>query len=514
MSNDAPIQVSRLGELVAAVPVLTGFHPARSLVVILMKSGRVGLTVRSDLPEATESAQRYADFVAARIAGADVSADGAALIVVNPQHQQHHADMVSHLARALAGLGITADPRVWAEGTHAGQRWSCFDGCDDGVVPEATPLQAAYVIDGRAVLPSREAVAASIAPAVDDPTMRTRAAMVMCALADPSARRFADTQVMADALREWQNGQLVLDDARVALLVFALTDKEIRDHVVTWTIRDWADDAHALWAELVRQTPAPFVAEPAALLALTSMIKGETVLADAALRVAEAADPRHGLAGLVRIMHANHFSPGQLRLALEQILTAGRSDRGPPAGMSRLLTSREAGRRSGPMWRPWPGAAIPGPQSPEHHLGANTAPAAGSTGRTRDRPRPAACARGFGEGVRVTNERSRWSRDGDGVLRMNTQVQLRLALPDLARALFLAFEGDTLREVSEFGDLTFDRGQVARSDARMHVQRWLGRQGTDALARTAEPPPIYMQAARAMYWQRRAQPGSGGPRPR
>jgi hypothetical protein len=90
-------------------------------------------------------------------------------------------------------------------------------------------------------------------------------------------------------------------------------------------------------------------------------------------------------------------------------------------------------------------------------------------------------------------------------------VQLR---SELARAIFLAFEGDQLREVNEFGDLTFDSGRVARPDARMRVQDWLGRKGTEALIQSSEPPDIYMQAARALYWQRRPQASvTGQPKP-
>lgn len=116
------------------------------------------------------------------------------------------------------------------------------------------------------------------------------------------------------------------------------------------------------------------------------------------------------------------------------------------------------------------------------------------------------------EGNRVTSERSRWNRDSDGVLRMNTQVQLRLGLSELARAIFLAFEGDTLREVNEYGDLTFDHGHATRPDARMRVQDWLGRKGTDALTVSDEPPEIYLRAARALYWQRRPQASVTGQR--
>jgi hypothetical protein len=104
----------------------------------------------------------------------------------------------------------------------------------------------------------------------------------------------------------------------------------------------------------------------------------------------------------------------------------------------------------------------------------------------------------------VTNERSRWNRDSDGVLRMNTQVPLRLGLSDLARALYLAFEDDTLRDVNEFGDLTFDHGQVARP-----THGCVCRTGSAAKAPTpwlrALNHRISTCRRRALYWQRRPQ---------
>ncbi|MGH3585358.1 MAG: DUF4192 domain-containing protein [Pseudonocardia sp.] len=311
------IRIGDLGESVAAVPVLLGFHPARSLTVLLLTKRQVALTVRTDLPPATESAQRYAgQLVDSLTARGGVDADRAVLIVVD---QQRHADLVTHVAQALARLGITVNSTMWAEGTRAGQRWACIDGCHHGVVPGTTPLQVAYAVEGRAVLPNREAVAASLAPAVDEPIMRTRAVVVAFAMADPDAQRFVTPQVMYDALGEWREGRLVFDDARVTLLAFALTDRKIRDHVVTWTIRDWVDDVHTFWMALVRQIPAPFVAEPAVLLALTALVKGDGVLADAALHIAETSRPGHALVRLIRAMQESNLGPSQVRSTLERV---------------------------------------------------------------------------------------------------------------------------------------------------------------------------------------------------
>ena len=50
--SDPPprIRLRSPADVVAAVPVLLGFHPEHSLVVIGLKTGRVVLTVRVDLP--------------------------------------------------------------------------------------------------------------------------------------------------------------------------------------------------------------------------------------------------------------------------------------------------------------------------------------------------------------------------------------------------------------------------------------------------------------------------------
>jgi hypothetical protein len=307
-----------LAELVAAVPVLLGFHPARSLAVLLMKGRRVEVMVRIELPEAAASAERYADHLVRKLTDSDLEADRATLVAVD---QQRHDNVLLHVAEALAQVGIIPTELLWAEGTQAGQRWACVEGCHDGIVPGNTPLQVAYAVEGRAVLPSRDAVAASIAPAVDEPTLHTRAAMVSFALGDPAARQFVDPRVLGDALREWRKGRLVFDDARVALLALALTDSEIRDHVIGWLTGDSVDDVYTLLIALVRQIPAPFVAEPALLLALAAMVKGEGAMAEAALHVAESADSGRAMVGLIQVMQETNLTPSQVRSALEQATT-------------------------------------------------------------------------------------------------------------------------------------------------------------------------------------------------
>jgi Domain of unknown function (DUF4192) len=50
-SPRARLKVRRPDELLAVVPYLVGFHPDESIVAVFIKSGRVLLTARMDLPE-------------------------------------------------------------------------------------------------------------------------------------------------------------------------------------------------------------------------------------------------------------------------------------------------------------------------------------------------------------------------------------------------------------------------------------------------------------------------------
>ena len=61
-SRQSGLKVGQPDELLAIIPYLVGFHPDESIVAVFIKSGRIVLTARMDLPP--ESA---ADELAERI---------------------------------------------------------------------------------------------------------------------------------------------------------------------------------------------------------------------------------------------------------------------------------------------------------------------------------------------------------------------------------------------------------------------------------------------------------------
>lgn len=119
--------------------------------------------------------------------------------------------------------------------------------------------------------------------------------------------------LVEDALADAAAGRLCLDDARVVALALALSDLEVRDAALARCAGADADGAEHLWAALVRETPDPEAAEPAALLAACALLRGDGALAGIALDRAEQAWPGHRLTGLLRAVWAAGMPPERVR---------------------------------------------------------------------------------------------------------------------------------------------------------------------------------------------------------
>ena len=91
---------------------------------------------------------------------------------------------------------------------------------------------------------------------------------------------------------------------------------------VPWCTGAGAAAAERLWLALVRATPAPERAEPAALLALTAYLRGDGALAGVALDAALNACPHHSLSGLLRAALDGGLPPELLRGVAEDAAAA------------------------------------------------------------------------------------------------------------------------------------------------------------------------------------------------
>lgn len=347
-TTDAPIvRLRSPGEIAAAVPLLVGFAPQDSLVVVALRGKRIGLTMRVDLPEPPD-APDLLDELAAELVQRVRHAGGTACAVVVLADARQEA-----LVDAL--LGACADVAVEViEALHvAAGRWSSYT-CSARCCPTAgTPvpqpsarLQAETALRGRAVLPSRADLVASLAPPRDTRAARQRQEHAAEDLADQVLRDglpAARVDVLAAwraALDDVEDGG-ALDGARAAALAVSLHDVVLRDEVAVLALAR-GPALRAALEQVCRQVVPPDDAPACALLAWVAYVDGDGGAANVALDRARTSDPGHGLAGLLRSALDAAVPPSELRGVLAALSAPASEDarrpaarRAPPPGRRR-----------------------------------------------------------------------------------------------------------------------------------------------------------------------------------
>jgi Domain of unknown function (DUF4192) len=385
--NPAPrrppmLRVGSPASLLAAIPSLLGFHPARSLVVVGAgpPRGRIEVAFRYDLPEPPD--RGAAAQIAAHAAGILARQQLTQAVVVG----YGPGPMVTPVADALVGelrrAEITLHDMLRVEN---GRYWSysCQDPhcCpaegvpfDPGTHPTARAMTAA----GSKALRDRAALAATIAPlgGLAEESMRQatgraerRGASLRRAgpdLSQPggSAQRAIDAGLRAvtEAVATYRRGGRFSSDDQIAWLAVSLADLRVRDDAWARMLPEHAAAHLRLWTDVVRRAPARYVPAPASLLAFTAWQAGNGTLANLAAERALAADPGYSMALLLLDAVSAGVPPSAARLPMtpDEVAAsyAGAADQaaskpGAPAG--------ESGQRAGKSRRPAASTRRPGP---------------------------------------------------------------------------------------------------------------------------------------------------------
>lgn len=332
MSRPATTPRPRLsgpGELAAALPLLCGFRPRESLVVVTVRgpNNRVALTARYDLPALADEDLLALD-VAARL---DATGAQRAFAAVVSEHGPGlpRRPMVSALRAAVDRRGLELVDVLLV---RAGRWWSyvCSDsGCcptNGRPVPESSPaltlVRAEAALDGRAVLGSRKELVSSLAPPAGDAQTLALLRDVERCLAEELAEsgraslRRRLLAAMDSALLDPE-----VSHARAAELALALHDVHVRDEVLTWSLRRESALLTLLLA-LARRTPGPYDAPVCACLAWVAYSRGDGATAGIALERALATDGRNGLALLLAGALNRQVPPRELRAVAVRTATA------------------------------------------------------------------------------------------------------------------------------------------------------------------------------------------------
>jgi hypothetical protein len=340
-----PVGLADPAALVAALPVLLGFRPRDSLVLAALCAGeggrmRLGLTLRVDLPP-----PRDVDALCSAAANSLLlgDPDAAAVVVVGgsgPSKRSRRRgspaardaaglprrDVAAAVVEALRARGVPAHTVVWAQRCAGGARWACYDECGcGGLVPDpgGTELAARAVTEGQVVYEDREELERLVAPA-SGAVLRRREALLERSLDAANAGAGAAEALRGDdvaaalarvdrAVAEAADGWLTLDDTAIVSLARALTLPDVRDAALCHCAGPRAAAAEQLWAALARETPDPEAAVPAAMLAVSALLRGRGALANIALDRAERAWPGHRLTMLLRDAADAGVRPDEVR---------------------------------------------------------------------------------------------------------------------------------------------------------------------------------------------------------
>jgi len=281
-------------DLLALVPLVLGFHPERSLVMLTFGADRGAFHARVDLPGADEREEVIDVLLTAavrnrveRVVFLFYTADAEAVFALAPE-------LVKAFVREQIGIIdlLRADGRRW---------FPLAGGPDHEGTPydvSTHPFTAQGVFSGAVTRPSRLALAESLVGPADE-VARVEAEIPARLGRVPSLQRTAEARWLVDLIARCTSDGDRPEADDVARLVVAVLDLELRD--VVWTHMTHANArAHLeLWSDIVRRTPDDFLAAPATLLAFAAWLTGQGALAWCALDRVHKVDPDYSLADLV-----------------------------------------------------------------------------------------------------------------------------------------------------------------------------------------------------------------------
>jgi hypothetical protein len=313
--------VDSLAGVLAVVPFLLGFHPARSLVVVGIEPprGRIKVTFRYDLPDPPAAA------VTAQLAAHAARVLGQQQIGLVLALGYGPGPLVTPVLEALRGAldeaGImlrdlvrVQDRRYWSY-LCANSRCCPADGVPFDVL--AHPAAAALTAAGVPAYPDRDSLSGSLAPLGGGvPGSMSQATQRALSRAEQVPLVPAGLHAVQDAISIYRGGGQITDDDQFAWLSVALADLRVRDDAWARMEAEYRHAHQRLWTDVTRRACRPYVPAPATLLAFTAWQSGDGAVANMALERALSADPAYSMALLISEAVESGLPPSAARLPM------------------------------------------------------------------------------------------------------------------------------------------------------------------------------------------------------
>ena len=301
------LRVRGAPDLLALVPFQLGFHPTESLVTVLIRSGRVALTARLDLP-AAESAGATAGFLGKLVR----------------QHQIEELVLLAYSTepgparQLLTGLLDALPARLVNEALYVdGSRWwsmTCTEVCcpEEGTPYDVAshPLAAAAVFAGMNARADRSELADSVSgpAAADLARLSALTDTVLSELDQLDDPRLA-ARLLESTLRTAISEPTTLTERTCASLALLVTDLHLRDLAWAMIDREDAEEHARVWMQVVNQVPPTLSAAPLALLGMAGWISGDGALQNCCSDELARLHPQYTMGGLLATISDRALSP-------------------------------------------------------------------------------------------------------------------------------------------------------------------------------------------------------------
>ncbi len=281
-------------DVLALVPVVLGFEPAESLVMLTFGCDPP-FHARADLPDRTEELPELVD----------------SLLDPARRHRVPRVILVAYSDRdRLAERALKAVARAfWRSGIEVleglrtdGRRWHAVPrraGVPAIGVPydiSGHPFAVQAVYDGRVVHGSRADLEASLLP---DPERVARVVSALAGLANELPPGLVEGRWARDLVAGHVAARTSPSDDDVARLLRGVLDVRVRDAAWSSLRHELAVGHVGFWTDVLRRAPDPLAPAPAALLAFAAWQAGHGALAWCAVDRCQDVDPAYGLADLV-----------------------------------------------------------------------------------------------------------------------------------------------------------------------------------------------------------------------
>ena len=281
-------------DVLALIPVVLGFVPDTSVVMLTFGAARP-FHARVDLPPTRD---KIPELVASLLEPARLHRVRRAFFVVYSSDPRLSGAVTRALARSFEEVGVDVMDVLRADG----ERWYAALG-RPGVpargVPydvSAHPFVAQAVVDGRVTHGSREELRSTMA---GQPAQVGRVVAALAALTGDPPPVLDEGAWAAELVGRHTRDATAPDDADLARLLRGMLELRVRDAAWSPMCREGAPEAVRFWTDVVRRSPAPLLAAPAALLAFAAWLAGQGAVAWCALDRCAEADDDYSLAGLV-----------------------------------------------------------------------------------------------------------------------------------------------------------------------------------------------------------------------